>query len=195
VSYQSLDYSLHKSNQPSTKLLRWTQSTPARLKTTFSVSWLLVGALCIVVLIGWNQHERAVKTLGVDAAPSVAAAHKIRIHIETLDADLANELLGKPGEMAEYVLDFNKNRIEIGRQIVAASKNITYGDAELVPIQKIQESLGRYLMAAQAARDAHAHDDLASALREYRKSYAILKGELVPAARQLRGSREVPGKD
>jgi len=166
------------------------QTTPARLKTALGASWALAGALCVVVLLGWAQHERAAKTLGVDAAPSVVAAHKIRIHIETLDADLANELLGRPGETAEYVADFDKNRVEIGKQIVAASKNITYGDAELIPIQKIEDSLGRYLMAAQAARDAHARGDQAIVLGEYRRSYALLEEELVPAAKELNAAND-----
>lgn len=185
-----LDYSPHKSNRLSARLSRLTRTTPARLKTALGVSWVLAGGLCVVVLLGWAQHDGAAKTLGVDAAPSVVAAHKIRIHIETLDADLANELLGRPGEMAEYVADFDKNRVEIGKQIVAASKNITYGDAELIPIQKIQDSLGRYLMAAQAARDAHARGDQASVVGEYRKSYALLEKELVPAAKELNAAND-----
>ncbi len=164
--------------------------TPARLKFALGLSWALVAALCGVVLMGWSQHDYAVKTLGVDAAPSVEAAHKIRIHIETLDADLANELLGKPGGMAEYVLDFDKNRVEIGKQIVAASKNITYGDAELIPIQKIVDNLGRYLMAAQAARDAHARGDAEAELREYRRSYALVEEALIPAANELNAAND-----
>ena len=64
----------------------------------------------------------------------MVAARKIKIYIETLDADLpSHELFGKPGEMVDYVKDFDKNRVEIGKQIIAASKNITYGDAEQVP--------------------------------------------------------------
>ena len=78
-------------------------------------SWVLAAVLCVVVLFGWTQPWHAVQTVGVDAAPSVVAAHKIKIYIETLDADLVNELLGKPGEMADYVKDFDKNRVEIGK--------------------------------------------------------------------------------
>ncbi|HEY7180387.1 MAG TPA: hypothetical protein VIC84_03160 [Blastocatellia bacterium] len=185
-----IDYSLHKSNRSPARVSRFTQTTPARLKTALGASWVLTGALCIVVLSGWAQRGRAAKTLGVDAAPSVVAAHKIRIHIETLDADLANELLGRPGEMAGYVADFDKNRVEISEQIIAASKNITYGDAELIPIQKIEDGLGRYLMAAQAARDAHARGDLASVLNEYRRSYALLEKELAPAAKELNAAND-----
>src|SRR5262245_12906401 len=127
---------IRRANQVFASGSRWTSTTPARLKTALTVSWMLAGALCVVVLFGWTQHWRAVQTVGVDAAPSVVAAHKIKIYIETLDADLVNELLGTPGEMADYVKDFDKNRVEIGKQIVAASKNITYGDAEQVPIDR-----------------------------------------------------------
>jgi hypothetical protein len=171
--------------KPIPEISHWTQTTPARLKIALGIGWTLSAILCVAVLWSWSQHVDAVKTLGVDAAPSVEAAHKIRIHIETLDADLANELLGKPGEMTEYVKDFETNRIEIGKQIVAASKNITYGDAELIPIEKIQAALGSYLMAVQAARDAHTRGDSTAVLKHYRESYVLLENALSPAAKDL----------
>ena len=173
MSQLAFDVPLRKAHQLFASGSRWTSTTPTRLKIALTGSWVLAAILCVVVLFGWAQHWHAVQTVGVDAAPSVVAAHKIKIYIETLDTDLVNELLGKPGEMADYVKDFDKNRVEIGKQIIAASKNITYGDAEQVPIQQIQDSLGRYLMVAQAARDAHVRGEQASILSEYRKGYKI----------------------
>ena len=185
MSQLAFDLPLRKANQLFASGSRWTSTTSTRLKIALTGSWVLAAILCVVVLFGWAQHWHAVQTVGVDAAPSVVAAHKIKIYIETLDADLVNELLGKPGEMTDYVKDFDKNRVEIGKQIIAASKNITYGDAEQVPIQQIQDSLGRYLMVAQAARDAHVRGEQASILSEYRKGYKIFKEEIVPAANDL----------
>src|SRR5215475_2468813 len=179
------DLPLRQAHQLVASGSRWISPTPTRLKIALTGSWVLTAVLCVVVLFGWAQHWHAVQTVGVDAAPSVVAAHKIKIYIETLDADLVNELLGKPGEMADSVKEFDKNRIEIGKQIIAASKNITYGDAEQIPIQQIQDSLGRYLMVAQAARDAHVRGEEASILSEYRKGYKIFKEEIVPAANNL----------
>src|SRR5215813_12653107 len=185
MSQLAFDLPLRKAHQLFASGSRWTSTTPTRLKLALTGSWALAAVLCVVVLFGWAQHWHAVQTVGVDAAPSVAAAHKIKIYTETLDADLVNELLGKPGEMADYVKDFDKNRVEIGKQIIAASKNITYGDAEQVPIQQIQDSVGRYLMVTQAAREAHVPGEQASILSEYRKGYKMFKEEIVPAANDL----------
>jgi hypothetical protein len=160
-------------------------TTPRTLKTLRALGWALAALLGIVVALGAAQHRDAVKTLGVDAAPSVVAAHNIKIHIQTLDADLVNDLLVAPGSSSAYVKDFDANRVEIGKQVIAAAKNITYGDAELVPIEKIQDSLGRYLMAAQTAREAHDRGDQPAALAAYRATYRILETELVPAADDL----------
>jgi len=179
------DLPLRQAHQLVASGSRWISPTPTRLKIALTGSWVLAAVLCVVVLFGQAQHWHAVQTVGVDAAPSVVAAHKIKISIETLDADLVNELLGTPGEMADYVKDFDKNRVEIGQQIIAASKNITYGAAEQVPIQQIQDSLGRYLMVAQAARDAHSRGEQTSILSEYRKGYKMFKEEIVPAANAL----------
>lgn len=183
MSYPS--HTLHKSARLSTRLYEWSSATPGRLKLAFGIGCVLTTLLCVVVLYCWEQSWQAVKTLGVDAAPSVVAAHKISTQVETLDADLVNELLGKPGSMAEYVRDFDRNRIEIGRQLIVASKNITYGDAELEPIQRIQDGLGRYLMMVQVARDAHTRGDQAAMLGAYRNSYTTLKKTLIPAAKDL----------
>src|SRR5262245_47219267 len=97
---------------PTTAASRWLTTTPMRLRAALVAGSLLAGVLGVVVLYGWAQHREAVKAVGVDAAPSVVAAHKIKIYIETLDADLANELLGKPFGMAESVQDFDKKRVE-----------------------------------------------------------------------------------
>lgn len=160
-------------------------TTPHILRLALAGTSLLMVLLCLSVLSAWKQQQDSIKTLGLDAAPSVVAAHRIKIYIETLDADLCNELLLPPGKGQEWQKDFEKARIDIGGSLIAAAKNITYGDAELIPIQKIQDSLGRFLMTAQSARLAHERIDESLLINYYRKSYRILKQELVPAADAL----------
>lgn len=159
--------------------------TPEILKLALAVSVGLTILLSLIVFCGWQQQENAVKTLGIDAAPSVVAAHRIKIYIESLDADLCNELLLPPASSSEWVKDFDRARAEIGSNLIAAAKNITYGDAELIPIQTIQEGLGGFLMSAQAARDEHNRGNNAGMLECYRRNYRILKRDLIPAADTL----------
>src|SRR5215472_9564706 len=142
MSQLAFDVPLRKAHQLFASGSRWTSTTPTRLKIALTGSWVLAAVLCVVVLFGWAQHWHAVHTVGVDAAPSVMAAHKIKIYIETLDADQ-------------------------------------------VTIQQIQDSLGRYLMVAQAAREAHVRGEQASILSEYRTGYKMFKEEIVPAANDL----------
>jgi len=145
----------------------------------------MVVVLAGVVMVGTVRDRNAVQLIGVNTAPAVIKAHDIKIWIETLDADTLDELLDPPAEMASWVSDFDKHRVEIGNHVIEATRNITFGDSELVPIQKIEEALGRYLMAARAARDAHVRGDSAGMLSSYRESYTILQNELVPAANSL----------
>jgi hypothetical protein len=87
--------------------------------------------------------------------------------------------------MAVWVSDFDRHRVEIGQHLITATRNVTFGDAELFPIQKIQDSLGRYLMENRAARDAHVRNDTATMLSAYRESQQIIATALVPAANDL----------
>lgn len=160
-------------------------STPDILKLALASSSGLTVLLSLIVFFCWQQQQDAVKTLGVDAAPSVVAAHRIKIYIESLDADLCNELLLPLNNNSEWVKEFEKARYNIGSNLIAAAKNITYGDAELIPIQKIEESLGRFLMYAQASRDEHNRGNKPGMLDNYRRAYQILKHDLIPAADAL----------
>jgi hypothetical protein len=173
------------------------RNTPRRLRLALAAGWILSGLLAVVVLSAWAQHRHVVTTVGVDVAPSVEAAHQIRIRIEQLDVDLAGELLdagdapgaadaaAPGGSVTRGRADFDADLTEIGKAVVNASKEITYADAELIPLETIEERLGRYLMAAQRARDAHARGDRDATVRAYRDSYQLLARGLIPAAREL----------
>jgi hypothetical protein len=158
-------------------------TTPGRLRLFVAVNWLLAGLLGLVVMIGAYEHRAAVTTIGVDAAPSVEAAHHVKIEIESLDADLINEVLA-PDAADTWVKDFAIHRVDIGRQMIAAIRS-AYGAEESATVEKLEDGLGHYLMAAQEALDAHRRGDPAAAIASYRASFHILQTELVAAASDL----------
>jgi hypothetical protein len=149
------------------------------------VTWLLAVTLCLVTLGSSFQRYQNVKTIGVDAAPSVVAAQRIKIALASLDVDVANELIAKPGAADDTVKDFDKWRVEVGNQLVAAAKNITYGDAEQKPIEAVQAGLSEFYMAVQAARDAHSRGDDKAAIVQYRKELDVLDNKILPNADSL----------
>lgn len=158
-------------------------TTPGRLRLFLAGSWLLAGVLGLVVMVGAYDHRAAVTAIGVDAAPSVQAAHRIKIEIESLDADLINEMLA-PGAADTWVKDFAAHRVDIGRQMIAAIRS-AYGAEQDAPVERLEDGLGHYLMAAQEALDAHRRGDPEAALVSYRASFHILQTELVAAANEL----------
>jgi hypothetical protein len=166
------------------------RETPVLLRGALGAVWVLALILCAVVLQGWQLHRQVVQTIGLDSAPSVEAAHSIQVLVETLDASLVNELLLPPGRASDHVQAFEKARIELGVHLVAAAKNITYGDAERLPLERIQDATGRYLMDAQAARSAAERGNGPAMLDRYREAYGVLKGDLLPATVALNDANE-----
>jgi hypothetical protein len=158
-------------------------TTPGRLRLSLAVGWLLAGVLGLVVMVGAYDHRAAVIAIGVDAAPAVQAAHRVKIEIESLDADLINEMLA-PDAGDTWAKDFAAHRLDVGRQMIAAIRS-AYGPAEDAPVGKLEDGLGHYLMAAQAALDAHHRNDPEAALAGYRASFQILQAELIAPASEL----------
>ncbi|MBS2007508.1 MAG: hypothetical protein JST01_10730 [Cyanobacteria bacterium SZAS TMP-1] len=161
--------------------------TPIRL-------WLLFGSValgfllfCVISVITVQQHLHALKTVGSDAAPSVIAAHQIKIGLAAMDGALADELMSIPGQRPALALagDFEHNRLDVCHELVVAAKNITYGHKEQGPIESIQAGLGAFLMQAQAARDFHQSGKEADALLAYRAAWSTLKDKILPSADDL----------
>jgi len=159
-------------------------STPGRLKLVLAAGWFF--ALLLFALTAFSAHQRylSVKTVGVDAAPSVVASQRIKIAIASLDTNIVNELLAKPGAAPETITEFEKWRLQIAEQLVIAAKNITY-DGEQSAIQTMQAGLTEMAMDVQGARDAHALGNDALAISWYRKSLSVLEDTLLPASQKL----------
>jgi hypothetical protein len=165
-------------------LRRALATTPSRLRLLATAMAVLAAVFAAVVISTAFEHDRAVYQIGVDDAPSVVAAHNIKIEIESLDADLLDEMLVPSGQHGEWTADFEHNRVDIGRHLIAAIHS-AYGDDEDPSLEKLEDGLGHYLMVAQEARDAHHRGEPAKAIAAYEQSYHILETELVGPANEL----------
>ena len=168
--------------------------TPSRLRLLLLFISLVACIFCIVAVNTIQQHDHALQTIGIEAGPSVIAAHKIKIGLLTMDGDLADELLypAAQNDAEERLDDFNKNRITTSTYFVEAARNITYGNAELLPIENLQTGFGQYLMQAQAARDIHERGSQSETIKAYRSALQTLQNTLLPNADALdKSNREV----
>src|SRR5579875_2272626 len=143
--------------------------------------------LVLAVVSATEAHRAAVKTVGKDAAPSIIAAQHIKSAMADMDADAANELLSPPGTRSSSADAYELRREEASRALITAAENITYGEAERVPIQSLQIGLGTYERLVQKSRDL---DETAppKAVAAYRDAAALMDTTLLPAADALDGA-------
>lgn len=161
--------------------------TPVRLRLLFVANCLAALLFLFIAMITVKGNEHAVKTVGLDAAPSVITAHKIMIAVERMDADLVDELLFDPHqqESEEMAADFEVWRRKVSKELVAAAKNITYGEAEQIPIENLEMALGDYETRAQSARDMRKQGKNEEAVAYYCAALQILNEQLLPNAEAL----------
>lgn len=184
-----------QANDPPVKgIASW--STPKKLRALLVLSWMLVVLLFVSGELELDSARHAMKTIGKDAAPSIIAAQEIGLALTDMDANVANGLLGNAAHRAAARRAVEQRRVALTKSIVDAAENITYGDAEKVPIQAILTGFGRYLELAAEARTLFERpkeasvagtpgkDELA-ALAVYWQASDMLHRELLKAADDL----------
>jgi hypothetical protein len=158
--------------------------TPQILRGGWYATWGVSLFLLMISIAGVGSQRNALKTVGKDAAPSILTAQQLQDSFADMDASLANELLMKPGEDRQALLDFNKNQKKIAERLVAAAKNITYPEEEKI-VQGLQLNLSGYLLKLQAARDAHKRGNAIDTLNIYRSAANSIDRDIIPQAEQL----------
>lgn len=157
-------------------------TTPFLLKGGLYVTWGASLLLLLATISGAQGQRYAVKTVGKDSAPSIILAQRIKDSLAGMDANAVNELLVKPGENPKAIQDYEERRKAFAERIIAAAQNITYGDAELKPIQTLQLAQGEYIAYIQQARDSNQRGDASGVLNAYRAAAKIMDNTLLPSS-------------
>ena len=168
---------------PSPIPIRRERNTLEKLWSRVYLIWILDALLLITAIIGVRVHRGAMQGIGKDSAPSIIAAQHIKAALADMDADAANELLGAQNREA-----FDKRRADAAEGLIAAAKNITYGEAEEAPIKAIQLGLGSYEEQIQRARDLRDRPEKGKPnefVEAYREAANTLDQSLLPEADQL----------
>ena len=156
------------------------RTTPQWLETGQYATFGAAALLMITVVLGARSHRQAMQAVGKDSAPSIIAAQHIRAALADMDANAANELLDDRTSGAARKA-YEARRKEAVESIVTAAQNITYGDAELIPVRKLAYGLGTYTAMMQRARDLHEAGDRRF-IAEWRAAAQYMDNTVLPAA-------------
>jgi hypothetical protein len=159
--------------------------TPARLRAFMVGAWVISALLCLVGAPMLYGAWYAIKTVGKDTAPSIIAAQEISSALADLDANAGNYLLGTKQHQLEAIGTFEKQRVVVTSNLVKAAQNITYGDAESVPINAMFDNLGRYLELYAEMRYRKDTGDAAGAQQSYEVATDLMHNRILPAASEL----------
>lgn len=162
------------------------QATPRSLRRCLWATWGLSALLFFVGEGALDGARVAMKAVGKDTAPSILAAQEISSSLADLDANAGNYLLGhEKRHQAAAMETFEKQRKEVTAHLVDAARNITYGEAEKVPINQMLEGLGRYMEWIGEARYRKDTGDDAGAVRAYAAASDMMHQHMLKAADKL----------
>jgi hypothetical protein len=137
-----------------------TWNTPNLLKAGGVAVTFTALLLMLAVIEGARSHRHQIQVIGRDCAPSIVAAQHIAAALADMDATAADSDSS----------NFDRRRTEAATAIITAAENITFGDAERIPIQKLAIGLAAYSAAV---------------VRNVRQAQNIMDNDLLPAAAAL----------
>jgi len=133
---------------------------PARTAVS-TPGWLVRSMMAIVVIAAlaavgslWaaSAIRDAAQTIGRDAEPSVALALRMTATLGDMDAAALGDSLTDNGAAIGTSLRFRQDTDQLAADVVEASRNITYGEAEAAPLRELQRMLAFYEQAVVEAR-------------------------------------------
>lgn len=155
--------------------------TPVRLRLMLVGNCLFAIIIAMLGVTTINQHKHALQTVGFDAAPSVVAAHNIKMGVARMNGTLADEFLSTDADtIKQSEFEFEAGRKVVCQSLVAAAKNITYGPTEEKPIEEMQLAFSKFLMQAQFARDQSGTQSLDESWSAYRAAFDTVEKRLAP---------------
>ena len=162
-----------------------TAPTPTRIKALLYAVWALSGLLFLVGEGALSGARSAMKTVGMDTAPSIIAAQEVSSALADLDANAGNYLLGNRTHQAASVEAFEQRRTQITARLVDAAANITYGNEEKAPLNTLFDGLGRYLELVSETRYRKDIGDAVGAASMYGAASDLMHQRLIPASDTL----------
>lgn len=160
-------------------------TTPRLLQAGLYLTGVTSLLLLIAIISAVQGQRKAIKTVGQDATPSIVTAQRLKDAFAGMDAYLANELLLPPGQNQDILKRYEERYTRATERLVSAAENISFGDKERKPIQKMQLEFGNYIAKIQQARDFHTRGDTNGMLIAFRASTEIMDETLLPAADEL----------
>ena len=109
----------------------------------------LVGAFALSVA---GSAGQAARTIGRDAEPSVALGLRIATTLGEMNSEALGDSLADGGKAAGTSARYRGGLARLGDDLVEASRNITYGEAEAGPLRALEAAVHMYAEAVVEAR-------------------------------------------
>lgn len=160
---------------------KYLKSTPGKIVIASIATIVVAIFMSTIIYSNYKSTRQAVQTVGKDTVPSIIAAENIRATLADANSNAMNALMTKEKDNGRYWTAYRKEMNEAHSQLIDASENITYGNEERDPIQKIMSKISEYefvLGKARLTTTTNVADDFAEANK-------IMSEEILPAASDL----------
>ncbi len=158
-----------------------TATTPGRLWLAFGVACVALFALWLVAEASLGRARQAIQSVGRDAVPSIVAAQEIRADMADMDASTVNVFISQGKAIQAVKEQYERDRLVADDRLIAAAQNITYGDAERVPILAITGNLQTYTGLVKSARAK----GLPYGIKDQHAASQLMHAKLIPDADKL----------
>ncbi len=174
--------------EPESIIIERIKTIQAQSSTTPGLLQLAIVLVLLTSFIFWlmvsstiSYTNSIIKTIGKDSVPSIVAAQEIFASLADMNASATNEFLQSGDKAKAAHLQYEQNRQLVADRLVTAAQNITYGDAERIPIRTLVDKLQLYNGLVEVARSKGIVDGVA----QMQVASNFMHKEILPAVEAL----------
>ena len=164
-----------------TKVKKYLKTTPGKILIASIATIIVAIFMSTIIYSNYKSTRQAVQTVGKDTVPSIIAAEHIRATLADANSNAMNALMTKEKDNGRYWTAYRKEMNEAHSELIDASENITYGNEERDPIQKIMSKISEYEFVLGKARLTTA----TNVAGDFAEANKIMSEGILPAASDL----------
>jgi hypothetical protein len=156
-------------------------TTPKKIKLMLVLC--IAGAVITsgVTLLAYINSRNTAQAVGRDTVPSITAALNIKATLANAHSNAMNAMVTKEKLGGKFWSLYRKDMDSLHSQLVSASKDITYGDAERIPLTTISSNISayEYTVGGSVASGAEISVD------QFMEANQLMQQKILPASTAL----------
>lgn len=156
-------------------------TTPRKIRTLLIICVIGILALIGTTFVLYSASRTVTQAVGKDTVPTIIAAQHIKATLADAHSNAMNAMVTKEKLGGKYWAAYRENMNTLHSELTDASKNITYGEEQRIPIITIMSNISTYEYTVGGA----ASNGAEISVDQFMEANRLMQQKILPASADL----------